>query len=86
MEKDSTERIISLLERYSTREDLDLWRVLLANISEDLAPRFVDFLTIFSNSIPFTNQIMREQKEAYLDNDKDKLERIYKEIDHYLSV
>lgn len=86
MEIGSQERIMEILRHNNlSAEDLVLWEQTLISIPEDFRTKFEDFFTLYPDAISFSTQVIKEQKEALVGGNQEKLEDTFKKIQEYLA-
>jgi hypothetical protein len=69
-----------------TDEDLNLWSDLLNNIPDEIFPKFKDLFALYPDSISFTNELIKDEKEAFAKKDENEISRIFNKIQNYLVI
>jgi hypothetical protein len=85
MEISSREKILEILKHNNlSAEDLVLWEQVLIGIPENFRVKFEDFFNSYPDAISFSTQVIKEQKDALISGNQEKLEDIFKKIKEYL--
>jgi|YelNatPaOPRAMG01_1025707.scaffolds.fasta_scaffold49541_3 hypothetical protein len=85
MEISSREKILEILKHNNlSAEDLVLWEQVLIGIPENFRVKFEDFFNLYPDAISFSTQVIKEQKDALISGNQEKLEDIFKKIKEYL--
>lgn len=67
-------------------EDLVLWEQTLIGIPEDFRAKFEDFFTLYPDSVSFANKLIKEERDAMINNDEEKIKSVFKSIEGYLNL